>query len=138
MHICAYICILHVYLCLSRPVLHATTFQNFISNLQQLFRLCRERSPPPPLLNLHKCSQNCPYERNYDAQINCSHLSAHQHLVHIEVGDQPKRIENQMCSTSLPSVFIVSGIRAWVIKGPVFANLYHRPAARPHRVHKNT
>ena len=59
------------------------------------------------------------------------HPIAHQHLVHTEVGDQPKRIENQMCTTSLPSVFRVmgSGIRAWAMKGAVFAKIYHRVIA---------
>ena len=34
-----------------------------------------------------------------------------------------------MCSTSFPSVFIVSGIRAWAMEGAVFAKLYHRVIA---------
>ena len=80
------------------------------------------------LHNLQKCSQNSPDKRNYDAQINCMHPIAHEHLVHTEVGDHPKRIEDQMCTTSCPSIFIFGGIRAWAVKGTVFkfAKLNHR------------
>ena len=78
--------------------------------LQQLYLVYPERSH-----NLQKHSQNNPDVSggNHNAKINCMNLIVHGNLVHIEGGDNAKHIENQMCTTTFPRVFIVRGFLAF-------------------------
>ena len=74
---------------------------------------------------LQKSLQYCPDECKNDPQIDGMHTVAHQmwHLVHTEVGNQPKLIENQVSTNSLPGAFIVLRILAWEMKGSLARHL---------------
>ena len=92
----AYSCILFKYLCPSFPVLHATALRNLASSFAAALP-CISRT----LSTISKKARRMADEHKYDAQLNCMHPIVHEHLVHTEVRDHPKRIENQMCTTSL-------------------------------------
>lgn len=53
------------------------------------------------------------------------HAIAHDHLVHTEVCDKPKCIENKVCTTSFPAILITRGIGSRAMKRSVFPPFNH-------------
>ena len=94
------------------------------------FGCCSSLNIEDQFNHLQERSQNCSDESNYDANIDGVHPIAHEHLVHTEVGNKPKSIENQMSATSCSGVLITKRIRAWAMEGAAFAKLYHRRTGR--------
>ena len=107
LHVIAYYCIIYIYLCPSSPVLCTTPLWNLASSFAAALAFTSRTFST--IMNLQNCSQNGPEESGCDNKINGMHPIAHEHLVHTEVGDQPKHIENQI-QYSFSSVFLVRGI----------------------------